>query len=167
MDGALVKALAGKAYLDDIGLKFEKPKEDPQMFVRLAGDILTITGRENYGFQVRGNWSVSNNDGAETFTAAGAMTLVSKIGEIPFLSPPISILTKTDAVLGYGEVNGPTISFAGMDFKTTAIGALNDVFDKIGLNLTLSGMQFGIATGKTLTSNILKSVGAPLVDSSP
>ncbi len=137
------------------------------MFVRLAGDILTITGRENYGFQVRGNWSVSNNDGAETFTAAGAMQLVSKIGDIPFVSPPISILTKTDAVLGYGEVNGPTISFAGMDFKTTAIGALNDVFDKIGLNLTLSGMQFGIATGKTLSSNILKSVGAPLVDSIP
>lgn len=140
-----------------------------KMGVVLVGTSLAFVGPSGAGFEIIGPWArtqapAGNNRFTETFTAAGAFSLRTPLGDLPLPIPsatPLVVTTAADTFPGFGEVasvsirNGPTL--------TTSVPSspLKPFFDQFGLTLNLTTSSPGVGVRLALGSD-LAGLGEPL-----
>src|SRR5262249_20395850 len=98
--------------------------------------VLTINGPTGLGFQLSGPW-VSDEAGAETFTAKGTVYLKTPAGDLPLPASsamPIKVTTAADTLAEAGAVTNVELG-APMNLATGAAGPVFSQFQsKLGMD---------------------------------
>ncbi len=134
----------------------------------LDGDTLDVSGPVGHGFGIRGNWTPSvwyaNGVPFATYTATGAVSLETPVGEVGLPLPAGSSVTLTTKPQQWGNDFGEV---AALDWN--APPALADLETQLGMDDSLTRMlitppvvqatKFGLGLGSDLA---LQNTGAPL-----
>jgi Ca2+-binding RTX toxin-like protein len=138
--------------------------------VALVGDTLTIAGPSGAGFQIVGGWFRGTIPGPggtvnESFSATGALTLKTALGDMPFLAPataPLRFSTAPDTFTSFGTVTALSWDVGPGLVTSTLTSPLHGFLSTFGISLTTPDVQWGLRLGHDLHSLL-----APLNDAVP